>query len=120
MKTDEISRDRGPVSLSSSYPCYPSSSVPSVVFFPLAPRSASRRGSTSGQQLLDDDAVDVGETEVPPGVAIGQLLMVEAQQVQHRGVKVMDVDLLLHGGEAELVRRAVGLAALHPAAGQPH
>ncbi len=36
-------------------------------------------------------AVDVGQAEVAAGVAVGELLVVEAQQVQHRGVQVVDV-----------------------------
>ena len=42
------------------------------------------------------------------------------QQVQHRGVQVVDVDDVLDGVVAELVGGAVGDAALDAAAGQPH
>ena len=34
----------------------------------------------------------VGQAEVAAGVAVGQLLVVEAQQVQDRRVQVVDVD----------------------------
>ena len=46
--------------------------------------------------------------------------MVEAQEVQDRGVQVVNVDLVFDGLEAELVGRAVDVAALDAAAGQPH
>ena len=46
--------------------------------------------------------------------------MVEAHQVQDRGVQVVDVDPVLDGLQAELVGRAVDHAALDAAAGQPH
>ena len=62
----------------------------------------------------------VGQAEVAAGVAVGELLVVEAQQVQDRGVQVVDVDLVLDGLEAELVGRAVDVPPLHAAAGQPH
>ena len=42
------------------------------------------------------------------------------EQVQDRRVQVVDVDLVLDRGEAELVGRAVDVALLDPAAGQPH
>ena len=40
-------------------------------------------------------AVDVGEPEIAAGVAVGELLVVEAEQVQDRRVQVVDVDLVL-------------------------
>ena len=59
------------------------------------------------QHLLHHPAVHVGQAEVAAGVAVGQLLVVEAEQVQHRRVQVVDVDLVLDRREAELVGRAV-------------
>ena len=74
----------------------------------------------SRQDLLDHLPVHVGQAEVAAGVAVRQLLVVEAQQVQDRRVQIVDVDLVLDGGEAELVGRAVDVPALDAAAGQPH
>ena len=51
--------------------------------------------------------MDVGQAEVAAGVAVGELLVVEAEQVQDRRVQVVDVDLVLDRLEAELVGRAV-------------
>ena len=62
----------------------------------------------------------VGQPEVAAGVAVGELLVVEAEEVQDRGVQVVDVDLLLDRLEAEFVGGAVDVAAAHAAAGQPH
>ena len=50
--------------------------------------------------------------KVAAGVAIGELLVIEAQQVQHRGVQVVNVDLLLDGLKAEVVGGAVDIARL--------
>ena len=61
----------------------------------------------------------VGQPEVAALEAVGQPLVVDAEQVQHRGVQVVDVDDVLDGVVAELVGRAVGDAALDAAAGQP-
>ena len=48
-----------------------------------------------------------------------QLLVVQAEQVQHRRVQVGDAACGRRGAVAEVVGRAVGLAALDAAAGQP-
>ena len=45
--------------------------------------------------------------------------VVDAQQMKHRGVQVVDVDHVLDGVVAELVGLAVGDAGLDAAAGQP-
>ncbi len=39
-------------------------------------------------------AGDVGEAEISAGVAEGEALVVEAQEVQDGGVEVVDVDLV--------------------------
>ena len=59
---------------------------------------------------MHDVAVDVGQAEVAAGVAVGQPLVVEAEQVQDRGVQVVDVDLVLDGVVAVVVgaRRSGG------------
>ena len=69
------------------------------------------------EDLVDDFAVDVGEAEIAAGVAVGELFVVEAEEVQHRGVEVVDVDGLVGGLEAEFIRRAVDRAAADAAAG---
>src|SRR3954468_10987224 len=73
----------------------------------------------SGQDLADDAALDVGQAEVAAGVAIGQLGVVEAEQVEHGRVQVMHMDLALDGLDAELIRGAVDVAALDTATSQP-
>ena len=61
----------------------------------------------------------VGQAEVAAGVAVGQAFVVEAQQVQQRGVQVVDADAVLDGAETEFVSRAVGQAPFDATAGQP-
>ena len=46
----------------------------------------------SGEDRLDHFPGHVGQAEVAAVVAVGQLLVVEAQQVQDRGVQVVDAD----------------------------
>ena len=53
----------------------------------------------------------IGQPEVAARVAIGQSLMIEAEQVQDGRLQIVDVDLLLDRLKAELVGRAVDVAA---------
>ena len=50
----------------------------------------------------------VGQAEVAALEAVGQLLVVQAEQVQDRRLQVVDVDAVLGDVEAELVGRADG------------
>src|SRR4051812_49371277 len=74
----------------------------------------------SAHDAPDDLAVDVGEPEVAAAVAVGELLVVDAHQMQDRRVQVVHVDLVGDGGDAELVGGAVDVAPLDAAAGEPH
>ena len=59
------------------------------------------------KDLLHHFPVDIRQAEVAAGVAVGQFLVVEAQQPQDGGVQVVHVDLVLDRVVAELVGRAV-------------
>ena len=61
----------------------------------------------------------IGQSKIAAGVAVGQTLVIEAKQSQHRRVQVVNRDWLLDGLEAELVGGSVNLSATHSAAGQP-
>src|SRR5205807_3750362 len=64
----------------------------------------------STQDLLDYPARHVRQPVVAPGVAVRQLLVVQAEEMEQRGVQVVDVDLVLDGVPAELVGGAVDQA----------
>ena len=53
-------------------------------------------------------------------MAVGEFFVVDAEQVQERGVHVVDVHLVLLGVEAVIVGGAVGEAAFHAGTGHPH
>ncbi len=65
----------------------------------------ARLGQSLPQQRPDQLAADVGQPKVPSLEAIGQPPMIQSQQVQDRGLQVVDVDLLVRfgGAEAEFV-----------------
>ena len=54
----------------------------------------------------------VRQPEVAAGEAVGEPGVVEAEQVEHRGMEVVDMHPVLHGVEAEFVRLAEGDAGL--------
>jgi len=79
--------------------------------------------STPSQRLskdaFDQVAVDVRQPMVAALIAEGQAAVVDAEQMQHRRVQVVDVDAILGDVVAEVVGRAVGIAGADAAAGQP-
>src|SRR5215470_10013440 len=78
-----------------------------------------RTGRNSGEDVLDDVSVDIGQAAVDAVVADGQLLVIDAEQVQDGRVQVVAVRLALGGLVAELVAGAVGHAGLDAGAGEP-
>lgn len=69
---------------------------------------------------MHDLTMHVGQAEVSTAVAVGQSLVVQAHQVQDRGVEIVNVDGILGGHVAELVGVAVGEPTLHAASREPH
>ena len=72
------------------------------------------------QNVFHDDATHVGQSKVAPGIVVGQAFVIQAQQVQDRGVQVVDVDWVFNGVPAEFVGGAVSHASSDAAASQPH
>src|SRR6266487_3653409 len=70
--------------------------------------------------LMDDLSMHIRESERAALVAIGQPLVVEAQQMQHRGVQIVHVHRLLDDVVAKFIRAAVRDALLHTAAREQH
>jgi hypothetical protein len=73
----------------------------------------------SSNQFVYHFAIYVGEARIPAGVAVGQPSVIKAEQVQNRGVQVVDVDLLLDRPKAEFIGGAMHVPALDAAARQP-
>ena len=48
-----------------------------------------------------------------------QLVVIETQQMQDRGVPVRDADAILNGGKTKLIGRTVGQPRLDTAPGKP-
>lgn len=72
--------------------------------------------SLLGQNFADHISEDVGKPVVAAGVAIRQPFVVEAQQMQQRGVQVVDVDTTFFHLEPELVGHTVAHSRFDAAA----
>ena len=62
--------------------------------------------------------MDVGQPEIASGVPVGEVFVLNSQQVKDRGVEVVDVDLVDHRLMPELIGLAVADAALDAAAAE--
>ena len=60
------------------------------------------------------------EAEIQPAVFEREPAVVETQEVQNRGLHIVDVHWVLHHLESELIRLANGDARANTAAGEPH
>src|SRR5690242_13234040 len=72
------------------------------------------------ENVTHDPAMYVGETVVAAGVAIGEPLVIQTQEMQDRRVEVVNRHAPLDGVPTEVVGRAVVHAAANAAAGEPH
>src|SRR5436190_4981973 len=77
----------------------------------------------SGGGLRDNVAQDIprniGQPEIAARMAISELFVVEAEQVQHGRMQVMNTRAIFRGAKTKFIRRAVNRAAAHTAPGQP-
>src|ERR1051325_782652 len=81
--------------------------------------AGERQAWRSGQDGFDNITVDVGEAEVAALETVGELLVIDAEKMEQRGVKVMDVHDVLDGVVAEFVGLAVGNASADAGASHP-
>src|SRR6056297_321264 len=64
-------------------------------------------------------ATNIGQAEVASLKAIGQPLVIDAEEMQHRGMQIMDVDAVFDRFVAEFIRRTEAEARLDPTACHP-
>ena len=64
--------------------------------------------------------VDIGKAKVPALEAIGQSLVIEAEQVHDGGLEIMDVYFIFRYRETQFVRRSVIEAFFDAPARHPH
>ena len=72
-----------------------------------------------GEDGRHDMSVDVGEAIVTALEFEGELLVIDAEKVEHGGLQVMNVDAILGDVKADLIALAVGYARLNAATSHP-
>lgn len=72
-----------------------------------------------GDDAFFDVSGDIGEAEVAAGVVVGEAFVVEAEEVEHGGVKVVHVEAVGDGGVTNFIGCTVGVAGFGAAAGEP-
>ena len=72
----------------------------------------------SGENVLDDVTMHVGQSAVDTVVIERQLLVVDAEQVQDRGVEIRDGDFVFRNEITDLIARSVAVAAFHTGSGE--
>ena len=72
------------------------------------------------QRFCDQFPAYVGETKIPAQVSIGEPCVIESEQMQNRGLQIVDVGLILHDIQTEFVGCPNGLAALDTGSGHPN
>src|SRR5262249_13589963 len=90
---------------------------------PTAPTAIASRRFMERLRLddaLDDLPLDERESFAAAEVRERELLLVEPELVEHRGVDVANVVRLLDRAQADRIGRADRYATLHTAPGQPH
>src|SRR6056297_1990943 len=94
--------------------------IESVARCSVALRDSSAQQLASGEDLLDDAAIDIGQAEIASGVSIGQPPMIEAEQVEDRRVQVVNVHFIDRCLEPEIVGLAIADPTANAAPGHPH
>ena len=50
----------------------------------------------------------IGEPEIPTGETVSQFLVIKAEEMQHRGMEIVDVNRIRSHPQPEIVRLAIG------------
>src|SRR5690349_18471161 len=82
-------------------------------------RDNANNGYQSGDNVVDDAAINVRQPKIPTAESIRQPLVIESKEVQDRGMQIVHVHLVLNCEVTEVIGGAVAVARLHPAARQP-
>ena len=71
------------------------------------------------ENVMNDFAVHVGQSKVASLITVGQLLMINSEQMKNGGLQVMHVDGVLHDVHAIVIGLSIAEPGLYSATGQP-
>ena len=86
----------------------------------LAITSSRKKTLLSSQNVVDDMSVDICETEISTLETIDEFLVVNPEEVEHRGMEVVDMDDIFNGVVSQFVGVPVADAAFDSATCHPH
>ena len=72
------------------------------------------------QNFFNKFSMHISQAVIATSVAIGQFFVVEAHQMQHRGVQIMHMGSVFDGSVTKFVRRSIRHSPLDSAAGKPN
>lgn len=72
------------------------------------------------QNALNEIARDVRQPVVAACVAVRELFVIDAQQVQDCGLEIVDMDWILGNVEAKIIGRSMSVTGFDAATGQPY
>ena len=74
----------------------------------------------SGEDLLHELSMHIGQSELAALVGVRQTFVIEPEEVKHRRLQIVNVNGILNDVKAEFVSLANDDAGFNPAAGHPH
>lgn len=75
------------------------------------------RDAKTRRESLNQLAMHIGQAEITALESIGELPVIHSEQVQERGVEIVDVDFVLDGIEAKFIGATIDRARLDAATG---
>ena len=82
--------------------------------------NSTQRLASSREESLNDFTMHIGETEVAALESVGELRVIEAEQMKDCRVQVVNMDGVASDVESKIIGRPMRIAALHAAASHPH
>ena len=84
--------------------------------WPTKPLACARLGKKefSSNDVANNVAGHIRQAEIAAAVTVGQLCVIEAEQMQNRGMQIVDVHGILDRLETKLVGRSVVMPPLTP------
>ena len=73
----------------------------------------------SGKDFSNHPALDVGQPEIATTIAMGEFLVLQAREMQHGGVEVVDRDTVYGRVVSKVVGFAIGDTSLDASTGHP-
>ena len=68
---------------------------------------------------MEDLSLDIGETKSPPLILEGQLLMMDAQLMEHCSMEIMNIYRIFGHVVAEIIRASIGNPSFEATSGDP-